>query len=133
MRAAGGIVVRRDGDDVRTVIIHRPRHADWSFPKGKLDLGETFEEAALREVREETGLRCALLAEVTSADEPVSYRGPGAVKLARYWFMAIVRDDGFEPTAEVDDLRWVSIGTAAEALTHPLDRALAARAAVALR
>ena len=54
VKAAGG-VVRRDG---RIAVVHRPRYDDWSLPKGKLDPGETWEEAALREVREETGLEC---------------------------------------------------------------------------
>ena len=54
--AAGGVVVR----DGRVLLVHRPRYDDWSLPKGKLDPGESFEEAALREVEEETGLRCRL-------------------------------------------------------------------------
>ena len=50
--AAGG-VVERDG---RVLLVHRPRYDDWTFPKGKLDPGESFEDAALREVEEETGV-----------------------------------------------------------------------------
>ena len=65
-RAAGGIVVR----DGRVLVVHRPRYDDWSLPKGKLDAGESWESAAVREVEEETGLRCALGPELT----PTSYR-----------------------------------------------------------
>ena len=55
-RAAGGVVVR----DGRVLVVHRPRYDDWSLPKGKLRLGESWEAAAVREVEEETGLRCEL-------------------------------------------------------------------------
>ena len=56
--AAGGVVVRREGRRNRIAVIHRPKYMDWSLPKGKLEKGESFEEAALREVREETGFKC---------------------------------------------------------------------------
>ena len=59
VKASGGVVWRRDGDGSRqVVVVHRPRYDDWSLPKGKLDPGESWEEAALREVEEEVGLRC---------------------------------------------------------------------------
>src|SRR3954470_19701929 len=61
VRAAGGIVWRRDERGaIELVIVHRPRYDDWSLPKGKLERGETEEQGALREVAEETGLRCKL-------------------------------------------------------------------------
>ncbi|HEV2994081.1 MAG TPA: NUDIX domain-containing protein, partial [Acidimicrobiia bacterium] len=61
VQAAGGLVVRRRNGSLEIVIVHRPVHQDWSFPKGKLEEGETFELAALREVQEETGFSCRLL------------------------------------------------------------------------
>ena len=57
VKAAGGVVVQRGDDEARVALCHRPRYDDWSFPKGKLDPGETWEQAALREVEEEIGLR----------------------------------------------------------------------------
>src|SRR3954470_10760122 len=62
--AAGGVVVR----DGRVAVVHRPKYDDWSLPKGKLDPGEGFEEAALREVEEETGMRCRLGRELPSTE-----------------------------------------------------------------
>jgi 8-oxo-dGTP diphosphatase len=117
VRAAGG-VVRRDG---RIAVVHRPRYDDWSLPKGKLDPGESWEEAALREVREETGLECELGPELSSA----SYRDrKGRSKLVRYWLMEPVGGE-FTPNDEVDELRWLTPAEAAALLTYPRDAELA--------
>ncbi len=121
IEAAGGIVAR-DGDEATEVaVVHRPRYDDWSFPKGKLDPGETFEDAALREVREETGLVCKLGAELASARYEDN---KGRPKVVRYWLMKVVDDPGFEPNDEVDELRWVSPDAARALLTYERDREL---------
>ena len=114
VRAAGGIV-RRDG---RVLVVHRPKYDDWTFPKGKADEGETDEECALREVKEETGLDCTLERELASS----SYTdGRGRPKRVRYWLM---RPEGgrFEPTAEVDEIAWLDPREAAERLSYERDR-----------
>ncbi|MCI0633102.1 MAG: NUDIX domain-containing protein, partial [Actinobacteria bacterium] len=104
VRAAGGVVVReREGGGREVAIVHRPRYEDWSLPKGKLDDGEGWREAALREVAEETGLRCEAVAELT----PSRYRDrKGRQKLVRWWLMRPL-GGRFEPSHEVDALRWV--------------------------
>ena len=66
VRAAGGVVLRDGALGREVLVVHRPRYADWSFPKGKAEAGETDEECALREVEEETGLRCRLDGELAS-------------------------------------------------------------------
>ena len=105
----------------RVALVHRPRYDDWSLPKGKLDSGETFEEAALREVEEETGMRCSLGDEL----DPVRYRdNKGRPKVVRYWLMQVEDDPGFVPNDEVDELRWVTPGEAAELLSYPHDAEL---------
>jgi 8-oxo-dGTP diphosphatase len=116
VKAAGGVVVR----DGRIAVVHRPRYDDWSLPKGKLDPGETFEDCALREVWEETGLRCTLLDELSST----SYTDrKGRSKLVRYWRMEATGGD-FEPSEEVDELRWLAPAEAAELLSYPHDAEL---------
>ncbi|HEY7077879.1 MAG TPA: NUDIX hydrolase [Solirubrobacteraceae bacterium] len=113
VKAAGGVVCR--GGEL--AVVHRPRYDDWSFPKGKLDAGEGWEEAALREVWEETGLRCRLVRELP----PAFYTDRKArAKAVRYWLME-VRDGSFAPNDEVDELRWLSPEAAEALLTYPHD------------
>jgi len=120
VRAAGGLVVR----DGLVCLVHRPRYDDWSLPKGKLDPGEGFEQAALREVEEETGLRCRLRGELPE----VRYTDArGRPKLVRYWVMDVVDDSGFSPNDEVDELRWAPLAEAARLLSYERDRELVLR------
>ena len=116
VRAAGGIV-RRD-DEV--LVIHRPKYDDWSFPKGKLDEGEGWEDAALREVEEETGLRCSLGPELASTSYTDSRGRP---KVVRYWLMRPESGE-FEPTDEVDEIAWLNPDEAVERLSYDRDRKL---------
>jgi len=117
VRAAGGVVAR-DGE---VLLVHRPRYDDWTFPKGKAEDGESDEDCALREVWEETGLRCELEDELASTHY-VDARG--RPKRVRWWRMRVVGDDGFTPNEEVDELRWVDPDVAAALLTYERDEAL---------
>jgi 8-oxo-dGTP diphosphatase len=124
--AAGGLVTRSgaDGgaDDLEVVVVHRPKYDDWSFPKGKVEKGETDEQAAAREVREETGFDCVLGAEFAT----VRYvDGRGRPKRVRYWLMTVVGGAASIPNREVDELRWLSPGDASTLLTYEHDQALA--------
>jgi 8-oxo-dGTP diphosphatase len=121
VRAAGGLVTDGDG---RVAVVHRPRYDDWSLPKGKLEPGESWEDAALREVREETGLRAALGEELPS-DEYTDNKG--RPKKVRWWRMRPVEDLGFTPDDEVDELRWVTPEEAGELLSYDHDKALVAQ------
>ena len=120
VRAAGGVVVRDSGRGLEVADIHRPRYDDWSLPKGKLHPGEGWQEAALREVLEETGLECELGEEL----ESTTYLDrKGRRKLVRFWRMRPVGGE-FEPSDEVDDLRWVAPGDAERLLDYEHDRRL---------
>ena len=126
VKAAGGVVWRRRGDGgVEVAMIHRPRYDDWSLPKGKLDAGEGWEAAAVREVEEEIGARCECGEELT----PVAYRdNRGRAKIVRYWLMEAVDEFAFEPNDEVDELLWATPEEAMRALSYDRDRDLVAEA-----
>jgi 8-oxo-dGTP diphosphatase len=114
VQAAGGVVLR----DGMLAIVHRPRYDDWSLPKGKLDDGESFEDAALREVEEETGLRCRLVRELPT----VRYEVRGRPKEVRYWEMEVEDETPFVPNNEVDEVRWVAPQEALALLSYGRDR-----------
>jgi 8-oxo-dGTP pyrophosphatase MutT (NUDIX family) len=114
VRAAGGVVLR----DGLVAVVHRPRYDDWSLPKGKLDQGESFEDAALREVEEETGLRCTLVRELPA----VEYVVRGRAKVVRYWAMEVVEETSFVPNDEVDEVRWLEPRDALALLSYDRDR-----------
>ncbi|WP_420622173.1 NUDIX hydrolase [Candidatus Poriferisodalis sp.] len=116
-RAAGGVVCHEGS----VLVVHRPRYDDWSLPKGHLKRGETWAEAALREVREETGVRCA----ITSAPYPVSYLiGDQVPKIVLFYAMTPAKmpkrlkgDPG-----EVDEVAWWDIADAVRALSYDIER-----------
>ena len=116
IRAGGGIVVR----DGCVLLVHRPKYDDWSFPKGKLEEGESWEDAAVREVAEETGLAAELGPEVARSHYDVE-QGP---KEVRYFRMTAAGEA--QPANEVDEVRWAAPAEARALLSYDRDRAVLA-------
>jgi 8-oxo-dGTP pyrophosphatase MutT (NUDIX family) len=121
VRAAGGVVFRQRRDGEREVaVIHRPRYDDWTLPKGKLHPGETLEEAAIREVFEETGFRT----EIERRIGETAYRDRhGRPKRVTYYAMRPV-NGRFRKNDEVDELRWATSEDAERLLSYEHDRDL---------
>jgi 8-oxo-dGTP diphosphatase len=120
IRAAGGLVYRTAGAHIEIACIYREARGDWTFPKGKLDKGETFEDAALREVLEETGLHCDVVRFLGTTN--YTHR-KGKPKIVAYYLMA-VRGGDFTPNDEVDELVWLRLDQVREHLTWERDQEL---------
>lgn len=122
--AAGGIVLDSNhGGEPRVLIIHRPRYNDWSLPKGGVEPNESLEDAALREVREETGIECRIGREIAVLRYPYRTRKGNIKPKAVHYFL-------MEPLAtllvvdgdEVDMAEWVSIDEAKKRLSYKGDK-----------
>ncbi len=128
VQAAGAIVWRKAGPTLEVLLIHRPNYNDWSWPKGKPRKTETLPAAAIREVKEETGVEVALGVPLP----PVRYRlADGRRKVNWYWAahlsvdsaMVEARPDVRPARArEIDQVRWVDAVTALKMLTRRTDR-----------
>jgi len=120
VRAAGGAVWRRGVDGagpLEVVVVHRPRYDDWTLPKGKVEVGESDQDAARREVAEEAGVVCALGAELP----PTRYTDRrGRDKQVRWWAMTIL-DGEVGADNEVDGAEWLPLPAARDRLTYPRD------------
>ncbi len=101
-------------------MVHRPARADWTFPKGKLEPGESFEDCARREVLEETGLQCRIGRFLGHTEYRDRKDRP---KIVAYWLME-AEGGSFRPNDEVDELRWVDLAMATDLLSYERDREL---------
>jgi 8-oxo-dGTP pyrophosphatase MutT (NUDIX family) len=121
VRAAGGVLVRDGAEGAEVLVVHRPRHDDWSLPKGKADPGEDPATTALREVEEETGW----IAEITGDLGEGHYTDHrGRPKTVTWFRMRPVRTSERPTDDEVDEMRWLAPADARGLLTYDTDRAL---------
>ncbi len=113
---------RRDDGALEVALVHRPRYDDWSWAKGKLDPGEEWAVAAVRETDEETGLEVALGRPLPSAEYTVLTKsGTPDTKVVRYWAARVTGGHG-RLLNEIDDLVWLEPQAAFDRLDYARDR-----------
>jgi len=129
IKAAGGILQRTTprGDEV--MVVYRKRHQDWTLPRGKVKDGESFQEAAVREVLEETGCSCS----IGNYLGTISYSDQGVPKVVLFWKMTVVDEKGLRNQEEIGEAVWLQIPAAIERLTHPQEKALLSRMGILQR
>ena len=127
--AAGGIVWRDSRRGREIAVVHRPKYDDWTLPKGKLDDGESWQDAAVREVEEETGFRVQL-GDFAGGCTYLARRAP---KVVLFWHMEVDGEPAFEPEdpEEVDALEWLSPARARRRLTYQRERGVLVEGAAA--
>ncbi len=133
--SAGGIVIRFEGEDPYLVVGSRRRERDivtWTLPKGTPNVGETREQTAIREVREETGLEVRITAPLDSIEYWFVQRGLRIHKTVHYFLMEPIGGDLARHDHEFESVRWISFAEAQHTLTFETERALVARAAAAI-
>jgi 8-oxo-dGTP diphosphatase len=120
--AAGALLWRKEKDGLKVLLIHRGRYDDWSWPKGKLDKGEGIAEAAVREIKEETGIKVALGPKLFECKYELDN---GSNKIVHYWSAqvsdAALRKQKFEPDEEVSSFKWVTPSEAQKLLSYEHD------------
>jgi|SRR5215204_3528889 len=131
--SAGGVVFRRTASEIEVVIVHMVPEMRWQLPKGIIDEGETTEEAAVREVREESGLEANLVAPIETIEYWFTADRDGERrryhKFVHFYLMSYVSGDVTDHDEEVDEARWVSVGAALKTLDFKSEREVVTKAA----
>lgn len=128
--AAGGVVVREGDHGTEVALLGRAVDGSWVFPKGTPNPGESLEETALREVREETGLDVRIVRPLGEMTYSFAAAGERIHKIVHFFLMEATGGDPSLHDAEYDEVRWVAVPDARRMLTFDtyrdvLDRALA--------
>lgn len=125
--SAGGLVVDLGGEVPRGVLIGRTDRQGrllWSLPKGHIEEGESAEQAALREVREETGIAGEIVAELGVIDFWFVAEGRRIHKTVRHYLMRRVGGELSDADYEVDEVAWVPLPQIRSQLAYPDERGL---------
>lgn len=123
IQAAGAVVWRNQNGQTEIAIIHRPKYDDWSFPKGKAEIGESLIACAHREVLEETNIQTEFGAFLGD----VEYLTPDEKKRVSFWAAKAINQIDFNPNSEVDQLSWVNVKKVKELLTLDTDKKILAQ------
>jgi len=115
IEGSGGVVERETPEGPVIAVIYRERYGpEWALPKGKRQPGETWQETALREVKEEIEAEATIIG-VAGA---TAYLANGVPKLVLYWRMRADKAPSFNANEEVREVAWLTPAKAIQRLTH---------------
>lgn len=114
IQAAGGIIWKEEDQQKKLAVVHRHKHNDWSLPKGKLEADESWKNAALREVLEETGC----IGKIQKFAGSISYILNGKPKIVLFWHMKIKGFASDKMNGEVDEIRWLTVAEALDIMDY---------------
>jgi len=128
VRAAGALPWRREDGELQVMLVHRPRYDDWSWPKGKLDPGEQWPAAAVREVLEETGLEVDVESDLGDIRYFYVWEGVRVRKRVHFFLMRMTGGDVEDHDTEMEDVRWFPLRSAVKRAAYRGEREVIERA-----
>lgn len=126
--SAGGIVFRTDQGKLEVVLCGRDVPTIWCLPKGTPDSGESIEQTALREVREETGLDVAVEDKVGEIEYWFARPGARVHKRVVFYLMKVLGGSIDQHDKEFDRVSWFEAGRALQTLTYPNEATILGKA-----
>ena len=126
--SSGGVIYRKAGACVQIVLVGRSVQGTWGLPKGTPDEGESLEQTALREVREETGLEPRIEESLGSIQYYFVARGTRFHKIVHFFLMQTVGGDVTDHDQEYDLVEWFDIDDAVRRLSYPNEADIVHRA-----
>lgn len=122
--SAGGIVLRKTDAEVKVLLTQHSGHRGWEFPKGHIELGESAQDAAVREVEEESGVKAEILEKAGQVEYFYYENKEKAFKKVTYFFMKYVGDGEATTADEVSNIEWLEVNKVGVRLTFKSSKKL---------
>ena len=126
--SAGGVVYRTIGESLQIALCGHENPVSWRLPKGTPEPGESREETALRETREETGLQVIIEEQLGEIEYSFDFAGTRNYKTVHFYLMATTGGSTHEHDPEFDVVEWFDHDKATNALTYKNEEVMVRKA-----
>lgn len=131
--SAGGVVYKKKGNQYLWLVIKPAGKEEWRLPKGHIEKDEAEEDAALREVEEETGIRARIISRLGEISYFYTLFGRHQFKRVTFFLMEVIEEGKLESDSEVEEILWLPFSEAYQRLTFKKEKEILARAAAQLQ